>query len=134
MIKRIVFFIIISVACFFSTYFLSIKYIENTSMPITFNLDNVYLFQVVSTIVCYSLTEILYKKKPRDIGFMFLFFTVVQFSLLFYVFRDSIFGEESLSKIEKAIFIIPVFLCLIIEVIAVMKLLSIQETKKINKE
>ncbi|MBS9773915.1 MAG: hypothetical protein KGV59_01990 [Tenacibaculum sp.] len=133
MIKRVVFFAIVTIVTFFTTYFLKNNYIKSNNILIPFSLINVYVLQTISTIVVYVVVELMLKKKPNQIGYVFLFLTMVQFAVLFVVFRENIFSEEPLKKVEKISFITPIFLCLIIEVVFVVKLLNKQVRNNYKK-
>lgn len=127
MTKRIIFFTTTSLVVFFTSYFLHNYYIGSSGISLAFSLFEVYLFQIIATIIVYTASKIALIKLPNEAGYLFLFLTMVQSAIFFLVFKNYIFSENPLSRTEKFSFIIPMFLSLILEATAVVKLLNKKE-------
>lgn len=123
MIKRIVLYAITTVVTFFIAYYLNSYLVKD----ISFSLFNVYFFQIAVTIIVYAITEFLLIKFPNETGYFFLGLTMLQFGIFAFFFKEDFFSDKILSKPEKFSIITPLFLSLIIEVSAVVKLLNQQE-------
>lgn len=132
MIKRIILFAITLVIVFFAAYYLYNFYITNNGIVLPFSLSNVYFFQFIIALLVYVITEIAFIKLPNEAGYLFLGLTMIQFGVFFLIFKDAVFAEKPLTKVEKLSFIIPLFLSLIFEVIAVVKQLNNNEFSNKN--
>lgn len=130
MIKRIIIFTATVLVVFFTAYFLNNIYLESNDIKITFSLLNVYLFQIIVTIVVYLVIEMLLKQLPEQLGYLFLGLNTLQIGLFIFTFKKYILAEPSLPNSHKMCFFIPLFLGIIVELRPVVKLLNQQEFNK----
>lgn len=122
MVKRILFYVVIIVLLFLIVFFGHQYYLENKTL--NFSLLNVYLFHVVSTILIYIIVEFVSWKLPSQAGYAYLASIFLKIGVFVMVFQSSIFSEIELEKFERISLIIPLFLFLIAEAVAVSKLLN----------
>lgn len=127
MTKRILIFTATVLVAFFTAYFLNNSYLESNNIDVEFSLFNVYLFQIIATIIVYLTIEILRKKLPEQIGFLFLGLNTLQIGVFIFIFKKYILPENPISTAEKMCFFIPLFLGIIIELIPIVKILNTQE-------
>lgn len=127
MIKRVLIFIVATVVVFFTIYFLHKIYVSSKEVVLPFSLQNIYLFQIIATVIVYLIAEFMMLKTPNQAGYFFLMLTMIQFGVFFFFFKEFVFSDSPLSKLGKFSFIIPIFLSLFIEVTAVVKMLNNKE-------
>lgn len=123
MIKRILYFTIASALVFAISYFPHQAILNTKEISLSFSLLSVYLLFVFSGIVIYAITELISEKLPSQAGYAYLASIFLKIGLFVLLFQDSVFTNE-LSKPERFSLIIPLFLFLIIEAIAISKLLN----------
>lgn len=63
------------------------------------------------------------KKQNKNLGFVFLFGSTLKFAVYFVIFDPLFMQDESLSKLEFFTFFLPYIACLLVETIALVKLL-----------
>jgi hypothetical protein len=98
-------------------YFLGIKELH-------YSLFNVYLFHVVSTVLIYVIVETVAWKLPSQAGYAYLASIFLKIGFFVMIFQATVFSEIELEKFERVSLIVPLFLFLIIEAVAVSKLLN----------
>lgn len=123
MIKRILYFTIASAIVFAVSYFPHQLILNTKEIFLSFSLLSIYLFFVFSSILIYGITELISEKLPSQAGYVYLASIFLKIGLFVLLFQDSVFTKE-LSKPERFSLIIPLFLFLIIEAIAISKLLN----------
>lgn len=133
MIKRIIYFSVVVFILFVIGYFTNKYLLENQKIVLSFSLLSVYLYQAIATVIVYTAVEIIYQKYPVQSGYTYLVSVFLKIGLFILIFQSTIFAEERLTRIERLILIIPVFVFLITEAIAVSKLLT-QTDYKSNDE
>ena len=91
---------------------------------LSFPLISVYGFHAIATIIVYVVVELVASKLPNQAGYaylMLMFFKIGAFVLLF---QTSVFAKDQLEQADKIALVVPLFLFLIVEAIAVGKLLN----------
>jgi hypothetical protein len=95
-----------------------------TIPALSFTLISVYGFHAIASILVYIIVELVASKLPSQAGYaylMLMFFKIGGFVLLF---QSSVFAKDQLAQAEKIALVVPLFLFLIAEAIAVGKLLN----------
>lgn len=124
MIKRILYFITIAVLLFIVSY-MSHSYILSTrDIYLPFSLFSVYLFHVIATCLIYLITEVVASKLPSEAGYSYLALMLLKIGFFVLIFQDSVFAGDELAKPQRVSLVIPLFIFLITEAIAVSKLLN----------
>lgn len=132
--KRILVFTVIVILLFLVSYFTNQYLVETNNSVLQFPLLNVYLFLAIATLVIYVLIELVIKHLPNESGYLYLALTMVKMGIFVLLFQESIFSEQPLSKSDKFSLVIPFFIFLLAEAIAVAKLLNAKDyTQKIDK-
>ena len=124
MIKRILFFLIAVLLLFVISFFLHNFILDSKEISVSFSLLGVYGFHVISAIVVYSIVELVAEKIPNQAGYAYLASIFLKIGFFVLIFQASIFANEELTKPERISLVIPLFLFLITEAIAVSKLLN----------
>jgi hypothetical protein len=124
MIKRILFFLAAIFIVFAVSYFPHDYILQSKEIFLPYSLFSVYLFHVISAVIVYAIVELVAYKIPNQAGYAYLasMFLKIGFFVLF--FHTSVFANEQLTKLEKIHLVLPLFLFLIIEAIAISKLLN----------
>ncbi|WP_082050827.1 DUF6168 family protein [Neotamlana sedimentorum] len=121
MIKRILVFTLVVIGVLFSSYFLH-DYLITTTL--SFKLWQVYVFHAIAAFLVYLCVEITADKLPNQAGYAYLMLMFFKIGAFVLIFQESVFAKESLLKVESVALVIPLFLFLIIEAIAVARLLN----------
>jgi len=124
MIKRIILVTAVAIILFCVGYFSNNYLLESNSITIRFSLLTAYLFNAIACLVIYCAVEIVLNYLPNETGYLYLGLTMVKMGVFILIFQDAIFSENELSKIEKTSIFAPVFMFLVLETIAVSKLLN----------
>jgi hypothetical protein len=82
------------------------------------------LFHFISTLVIYTLIEGVSCKMPNQAGYAYLASIFLKIGFFVLLFKATIFSDVVLEKEERISLIIPLFLFLIAEAIAVSRLLN----------
>lgn len=124
MIKRILFYTILVIVIFVITFFTHLSVLNAKSLVLSYELLNVYLFNVVSCLVIYLIMEFMADKLPSEAGYTFLALVFVKMGVFLLIFQSVVFSEIELKMYQRLSLVIPFFLFLIIEAIGVAKLLN----------
>ncbi|TDQ28560.1 DUF6168 family protein [Tenacibaculum caenipelagi] len=124
MIKRILYFLTAIILLFTVSYFPHDYIVNSKEIHLSFSLISIYLFHVVAAIIVYSIVEFVAEKLPNQAGYAYLASIFLKIGLFVLIFQASVFVNEQLSKPERISLVIPLFLFLIVEAIAVSKLLN----------
>lgn len=124
MIKRILFFLIAVLLLFVISFFLHHFILQSKEISVSFSLIGVYAFHVISAIIVYGIVELVAEKIPNQAGYAYLASIFLKIGFFVLIFQASIFANEELTKPERISLVIPLFLFLITEAIAVSKLLN----------
>ena len=124
MIKRILFFLA-AILVVFAVSYLSHNYtITAKEIQLSISLLGVYLFHVIAATIVYLIVEFVADKMPNQAGYAYLASIFLKIGFFVLVLQASVFSNEQLTKPERFSLVIPLFLFLIIEAIAVSKLLN----------
>lgn len=96
------------------------NYVDTTLLR--FSLLNVYLFHAIAAIIVYTTLEFVAEKLPTQAGYAYLVLMLFKIGLFVLLFQ-SVFSEK-LSQSERIGLVVPLFLFLITEAIAIGKLLN----------
>ncbi|WP_299105436.1 DUF6168 family protein [uncultured Tenacibaculum sp.] len=124
MIKRILYFTVIILAVFAISFFSHDYTLNSKEILLSFSLLKVYSFHVIAAIIVYAIVELVADNLPNQAGYAYLASIFLKIGFFVLIFQASIFANEALSKPERFSLVIPLFLFLIIEAIAVSKLLN----------
>lgn len=83
-----------------------------------------YLINFAMAMGIYYTMVSLAKKQNKNLGFVFLFGSTLKFAVYFLIFNPLFMQDGSLSKLEFFTFFIPYIACLIVETLALVKLLK----------
>lgn len=95
-----------------------------TTEVLSFSLFSVYLFHLIAAILVYVSVEIVAEKLPNQAGYAYLTLMFFKIGAFVLIFQSSVFANENLTQMERIGLVIPLFLFLITEAIAVSKLLN----------
>lgn len=124
MIKRILVFLAASILLFVASYSVHKYMINLKDINMSFSLFSVYLFHVISAIIVYVIVEAVALKLPNQAGYAYLTSVFLKLGFFVLLFQASVFANEALTKPERISLVIPLFLFLITEAVAVSKLLN----------
>ncbi len=83
-----------------------------------------YLLNFAMAMGIYYTMVSLAKKQNKNLGFVFLFGSTLKFAVYFLIFNPLFMQDGSLSKLEFFTFFIPYIACLVVETLALVKLLK----------
>ncbi|OSY88866.1 hypothetical protein WH52_04170 [Tenacibaculum holothuriorum] len=124
MIKRIILFIVSILVLFAVSYFSHDMFLMKNETYLSFSLLSVYGFHVIAAIIVYTIVELVASYLPNQAGYAYLASIFLKIGFFVLIFQASVFANEQLTKPERISLVIPLFLFLIIEAIAVSKLLN----------
>jgi len=95
------------------------------SVEIPFDLLAIgYLINFAMAVAIYYVMVQLAKRQNKNLGFVFLFGSTLKFAVYFLIFNPLFMQDGHLSKIEFFTFFVPYITCLILETLALVKLLK----------
>ncbi|AUS05088.1 DUF6168 family protein [Pseudotamlana carrageenivorans] len=97
------------------------------SQPIAFQLWQVYLYHAVAALIVYVSIEGVSRTLPNQAGYAYLALMLFKIGIFVFVFKDSVFENEALTRTERVALVVPLFLFLTAEAIGVAKLLNNQK-------
>lgn len=121
MTKRILYFVIAIAILFALTY--SLHNNLNTS-NLSYVLLKIYSFHAIAALIVYVAIEILATKLPNQAGYGYLMMMFFKLGIFLLIFQESVFEKEILTMPERIGLVVPLFLFLIAEAVAVGKLLN----------
>lgn len=121
MYKRIIRFVLVIAALFAISYNLHNHFITEV---LSFSLFQVYLFHAIAAILIYTIIEFVAKELANQAGFAYLTGMFLKIGIFILVFKEAVFDKEDLLMVERLALVISFFLFLIVEVVAVAKLLN----------
>ena len=83
-----------------------------------------YVVNFTMALGIYYVMVQLAKKQNKNLGFVFLFGSTLKFAVYFLIFNPLFMQDGSLSKLEFFTFFVPYIACLILETLALAKLLK----------
>lgn len=127
MIKRILVYLLV-VCIAFLVVFVTHDYALNTKeLYLSYSLLNVYLFNFIASVLIYIGIEIIAEKLPSQAGYGFLACVFLKIGFFVMLFQNTVFSEVRLELYQRLSLIIPFFLFIVIESIAIAKLLNSKE-------
>ncbi|WP_299713941.1 DUF6168 family protein [uncultured Tenacibaculum sp.] len=127
MIKRILIFTVTLILLFLLSYFTNAYLVKE--LTLSFSLLQVYLFHVIAAFIVYGIVEFVASILPNQAGYAYLASIFIKIGLFVLIFNGSVFAKENLSRPERLSLVVPLFLFLITEAVAISKLLN---TKQFN--
>lgn len=127
-IKRIVIYILIAVVFLVIGYWANSFLIEFNSASTRIPLLQVYLFHALFSVLVYVICELVYIALPAQVGYAFLASVFLKMGFFVLIFKKSLFGKVELAMFERLSLIVPLFLFLLLEAVALAYLLN-QEKK-----
>ncbi|MFB9051959.1 DUF6168 family protein [Formosa undariae] len=121
MIKRILVFAL-CISLLFAVSFSVHNYFITDSL--SFELWQVYLYHAVATVIVYASMEGVSYALPSQAGYSYLVLMFVKLGVFVLIFNTAIFEKEQLSQADKFGLVLPLFLFLTAEAVAVAKLLN----------
>ena len=94
------------------------------TQSLSFELWQVYLYHAIAAIIVYSSMEAVSSFLPNQAGYSYLVLMFVKLGLFVLLFNTAVFEKEQLSQADKFGLVLPLFLFLTAEAIAVAKLLN----------
>lgn len=95
---------------------------RNNSIPFDLILMG-YVINFAMAMGIYFAMVSLAKKQNKNLGFVFLFGSTLKFAVYFLIFNPLFMQDGSLSKLEFFTFFVPYIACLVVETLALVKLL-----------
>ena len=121
MVKRILYVAVSLAVLLLLTYNLH-NYL-NTSI-LSFSLLKVYCYHAVAAIIVYASVDFVASKLPNQAGYAYLTLMFFKIGIFVLMFQTTVFEKESLTQPERIGLVVPLFIFLIVEAIAVGKLLN----------
>lgn len=121
MIKRILFMLAIIVVLFAISYSIHSSLIE---VDLSFSLFYVYLFHAIAVAIIYVSVELVAEHLPTQAGNAYLVLMCFKLGLFLLIFQTAVFENDALSMPERIALVIPLFVFLLMEAVAVGKLLN----------
>lgn len=122
MVKRIISYLALITLVFLIVFFAHKHFLGIREL--NYSLLNVYFFHVISTLLIYVIVEVVGWKLPSQAGYAYLAAIFLKIGFFVMIFQSTVFSEIELEKFERVSLIIPLFLFLTIEAVAVSKLLN----------
>lgn len=124
MIKRILYFITIIILLFVLSYSTHNYILNMRGDEISYSLFSVYLFHTIATSIIYIILELLAAQMPNEAGYGYLASTFLKIGFFVLIFQADVFSDVQLTKPERISLVVPLFLFLITEALAIFKLLN----------
>lgn len=124
MIKKILSFLSAIIIVFLVSYFVHGKVVDSLEYVLSFSLLKVYLFHLIASSIVFTLVVLVFFKMPNQAGYAYLASVFLKLGFFVLIFKASVFTEVDLTKVERLSLVIPLFIFLISEAIAVSKLLN----------
>ena len=121
MIKRIIIVAIIIILLFAISYNVHLYVLDQS---ISFSLLAVYLFHAISAILVYCVVEAVANYLPNQAGYAYLMMMFLKIGAFVLIFQTEVFVNDALSWADRVSLVVPLFLFLIAEALAVGKLLN----------
>lgn len=127
MIKRILGYLVVACLVFAITFFIHDYSLNMKNLYLSYSLLIVYLFNFIASVLIYTSIEVLAEKLPSQAGYGFLACVFLKIGFFVVLFQDTVFSEVRLELYQRLSLIVPFFLFIIIESIAIAKLLNSKE-------
>jgi len=127
MIKRVLRYIAVVAVAFVVGYFTQQYVLKSSQVVLSYSLLNMFLFHAIASVIVYGTIEITAEKLPSQAGYAYLAAVFLKIGFFILIFNAVLFPEIELPKVQRLSLIIPLFLFLIIEAVAISKLLSAKQ-------
>ena len=94
------------------------------SQSLGFSLLNIYLFFVLGAILVYGVVEVVFSKLPNQAGYAYLMMMCLKIGAFVLIFQQDVFSKADLLQVERISLVVPLFLFLAAEAVAVANLLN----------
>jgi len=121
MLKRIILIALLFVLLFGISYSVHASLLNDS---LVFSLLSVYLFHVISAILVYIIVEVVSNYLPNQAGYAYLMMMCLKIGAFVLIFQSSVFAKSALSQVDRISLVVPLFLFLIVEAVAVSRLLN----------
>ena len=98
--------------------------LESNLLVLSYELIDVYVFNIISCILIYISMEFIVEKLPSEAGYSFLALIFLKMGFFLLIFKSVVFSEEKLEMFQRVSLLIPFFVYLSLEAIGVSKLLN----------
>ncbi|MFD2551558.1 DUF6168 family protein [Bizionia sediminis] len=95
-----------------------------SAIELSFSLFYVYLFHAIAATIVYVSVELVAENLPTQAGNAYLVLMCFKLGLFLLIFREPVFENDALTMPERIALVIPLFVFLLTEAIAVGKLLN----------
>lgn len=114
---------LVAVLVFLALLHIAFFYARAIDIPFDLILMGYVVNFAMAFAIYYAMVQ-LAKKQNKNLGFIFLFGSTLKFAVYFLIFNPLFMQDGSLSKLEFFTFFIPYITCLILETLALAKLLK----------
>ncbi len=121
MTKRILYFVI-AIAVLFALTFSLHNYLNDSTL--SYSLLQVYSFHAIAALLVYVSIELLATTLPNQAGYGYLMMMFFKIGIFLLMFQESVFEKDSLTQQERIGLVVPLFIFLMAEAVAVGKLLN----------
>ncbi len=121
MIKRIIVVTLLMLLAFTISYSIHVNVLTKN---LSFSLLGVYLFHTIGAFFVYSVVEVVSSKLPNQVGYAYLMMVFLKIGAFILLFQTEVFVKDALSQAERISLVVPLFLFLIAEALAVGKRLN----------
>ena len=121
MLKRISLVVFLFILLFAVSYGVHVFLLKGV---LSFSLGAIYLFHLISACLVYIIVELVSSKLPNQAGYAYLMMMCLKIGFFVLIFQNDVFSKPDLSQFERISLVIPLFLFLIAEAIAVGRLLN----------
>ncbi|OEI79587.1 hypothetical protein BKP44_01045 [Formosa algae] len=90
----------------------------------SFKLWQVYLYHLIATLIVYISMEAVSSTLPNQAGYSYLVLMFIKLGVFVLIFKHSVFENDQLTQTERFALVIPLFMFLTAEAVAVAKLLN----------
>jgi len=122
MIKRIILFTLIGLLLCILSCYSHLMLLQNNML--SYSLQHVYLFHLVTSLSIYWLTECIYAYISKQAGFFYLLSMPLKAVLFLFIFKETIFSAEEMNFAERVGLVVPMLLFLLFEIISVSSVLN----------
>ncbi len=117
--KRILTYNGVVVLTFLLLYFSHQALLNPVNWKIPFSLFSIYLFFVIASLIIITGIELLFDFMPANAGYAFLVGIFLKMGAFILIFFSKGLGEATMNFTEKIAILVPLFVFLIIETIAI---------------
>jgi hypothetical protein len=124
MIKKIVIFLIVTIALFTGGYLLMDFLKSGTDLESNIEYFYIYLYFLIATWAVYFIVIGAVGLAPDKVGYLFLALVFIKLGLFLLIFKSTIFSDIGLEKLDKIALFLPLFISMALEALFILKLLK----------